>query len=91
MKNQMMNHRQKTEAVDFGKINDAFSNAPGNNEKLDKIDDYFESKAQVSKTIIPNQPPFHEPAKPIPQQQMAQAQLWSEAQVMEKLLAEQKA
>lgn len=89
MKNQMLNKKAQNAAVDFGKINDAFNSTP--NEKLEKIDDYFESKAQVAKAVLPNQPPIHEPAKPTPQQQMAQTQLWSEAKVMEKLLAEQKA
>ncbi len=77
MKTQNLNKKQQTEAFDFSKINDALSNS--SSEKLDKIDDYFQNNAQVAKTILPNQPPFHEPAKPAPQQQMVQNKLWSEA------------
>jgi hypothetical protein len=70
------NKKQQTQAVDFGKFNEAFANEPtAGNEKLDKIDDFFENNAQVSKTIVPSQPPFHEPAKPMPQQQLADIQL----------------
>ena len=44
MENSRLNKRQQSQAVDFGKLNDAFSEQPSNN-KLDKIDDYFESNA----------------------------------------------
>ena len=78
-----------TGPVDFGRFNEAFANEPtAGNEKLEKIDSFFDSNAQVDRTILPNQPPFHEPAKPMPQQQLAEAdiQLWSEARNMDKLL-----
>jgi hypothetical protein len=58
---------KSTGPVDFGGFNEAFANEPtAGNEKLDKIDSFFDSNAQVDKTILPNQPPFHEPAKPTP-------------------------
>lgn len=90
MKNSKLNNMKQTQAVDFGKMNEQFkTDTPGNNEKLDKIDSFFENKAQVAKSITPNQPPFHDIAKPAPQQHMAQATLWSDSQ--KQLLAEQKA
>lgn len=46
---------KSTGPVDFGGFNDAFANEPtAGNEKLDKIDSFFDSNAQVSKTILPN-------------------------------------
>lgn len=46
---------KSTGPVDFGGFNEAFANEPtAGNEKLDKIDSFFDSNAQVSKTILPN-------------------------------------